>query len=375
MSKVVALIALTLTVAVIVGTAQNKENKAECRNKPKPVPARLKGVTLEDVQNQAHGDKEEQEKYDRLVSKIAAALGSHSAGRADKFNYWPAARIVFDLENDKEPCGTANPGNCLNADNYKELAARLHGVKGTDEDRLALVMGEILDSEVLPKCDAGCYEQRTKHYLSRLGDVVDIWEIGNEVNGDWARPTHGKDNPKSGDHDTIDRESKDVGEKLGKAYKAVKDAGGRTALTLYFNYDSVNRVGCAEHPEDRMIDWAKNYVPAEVRNGVCYVLISFYENGDDCSNIDPRKVDWEKEFAALSAVFPNSYIGFGECCKGGDREKKINLYYDEIHHRLARRFGEDYVGGYFYWDYKKHMVLDRNAASRRRFLDGVMQKW
>lgn len=375
MSKPVVLIALTLTVAVLVGAARDKANKTECRTKPKPIPARLKGVTLEDVQNQAHGDREEQEKYDKLLSKIETALVSHSAGRADKFNYWPTARIVFDLENDKESCGPTNPRNCQNADNYRELAARLHGVKGTDEDRLAFVMGEILDSHAMTKCDADCYEQRTRHYLSRLGDVVDIWEIGNEVNGDWARPTHGAGNPESGDHATIDRESKEIGEKLKRAYTAVREAGGRTALTLYFNYDSVNDVGCAEHPEDKMIDWAKNYVPPEVKNGVCYVLVSFYENGDDCPKVDPRKVNWEKEFTDLSAVFPNSYIGFGECCKGGDREKKIDLYYGELHRRLVGKFGEDYVGGYFYWDYKKHMVLDRHAASRRKFLDGALQKW
>ena len=50
-------------------------------------------------------------------------------------------------------------------------------------------MGEILDSFFVKNISTAAYGTRTTEYLNTLGDNVDIWEIGNEINGEWLGDT------------------------------------------------------------------------------------------------------------------------------------------------------------------------------------------
>ncbi len=49
-------------------------------------------------------------------------------------------------------------------------------------------MGELLDSSDEKKISIAAYNKRVESYLAAFGRDVDIWEIGNEVNGNWTGP-------------------------------------------------------------------------------------------------------------------------------------------------------------------------------------------
>lgn len=208
--------------------------------------------------------------------------------------YRPTARIVFD--------------EFVKATDYQPIASQIHQVSFT--------MGEILDSFYVPKYTTQQYLDRTTEYLTTLGSSIDIWEIGNEINGEWV-----------GDTPT-------VVSKMTGAYDIVKAAGKTTALTLYFNQ------GCYEKADHEMFTWAQANVPARMKTGLDYVFISFYE--DDCNGIQPN---WNVVFQQLGAMFPNSKIGFGETgtIHAALKETYINRYYKmAINHPR-------YVYGDFWW--------------------------
>lgn len=53
------------------------------------------------------------------------------------------------------------------------------------------VMGRLLDSSDVARTSTQAARDRARAYVEALGDAVDIWEIGNEINGEWlgARAT------------------------------------------------------------------------------------------------------------------------------------------------------------------------------------------
>jgi hypothetical protein len=173
----------------------------------------------------------------------------------------PTARIVFD--------------EGMGAQYY---AAPVEAIR-----RVAYVMGELVDSSTLTEYSAPQVGARATAYLDVLGEHVDLWEIGNEINGDWTGRT------------------RDVVDKTLAAYDAVRQRGARTALTLYYNE------GCAESPSRAMFAWVEHNLPPRLRNGVDYVFISFYE--DDCKIAAP---DWDTVFQRLGHLFPQAALGFGE---------------------------------------------------------------
>lgn len=219
----------------------------------------------------------------------------------NNINAIPTTRIVFD-EN-------------VPASDYRDATVNIRNV--------SYVMGEILDSYFVKDYTVQNYLNRTSEYLSALGDVVDIWEVGNEINGEWL-----------GDN-------QDVLAKMTGAYDLVKAQGKTAELTLYYNQD------CWSRPENEMFRWANDNIPTRMKQGLDYVLISYYE--DDCNGLQP---DWPQVFHQLSMMFPNSKIGFGETgTKNADNKAEfINRYYS-IQINMP-----NYVGGYFWWYFKQDMV-------------------
>jgi hypothetical protein len=188
---------------------------------------------------------------------------------------------------------------------------------------VSYIMGELLDSVYVKQYSVDQYRARTVEYLNTLGPKVDIWEIGNEINGEWLGSTAS------------------VVQKMKAAYGLVKQRGGRTALTLYYNQD------CWEDPSHEMFRWAQEHVPDSLKQGLDYVLVSYYE--DDCNGLQP---DWSDVFNRLGSMFPNSKIGFGEVgtARKAYKEEYINRYYTmTIDH-------PNYIGGYFWWYFKQDMV-------------------
>jgi hypothetical protein len=91
-------------------------------------------------------------------------------------------------------------------------------------------------------------------------------------------------------------------------------------------------------------------VPAAVRNGLDYLLLSYYE--DNCSGIRPGAATWTAYFAQLHNLYPHALLGFGEV--GMDNPATIStlaaaqslLYYYSLPINLSY-----YEGGYFWWYY------------------------
>ena len=239
---------------------------------PNPTPTTaVYGITLDSVSN---------------VAEIVKSLSSLSRK--------PTTRIVFD--------------EGVSASYYTNAAAQIHNV--------SFVMGEILDSFYMKSITTAAYEARTSEYMNALGNNVDIWEIGNEINGEWLGDTPS------------------VVAKMNASYNKVKSSGKKTALTLYYNEE------CWANKSNEMFTWAQANVSAAMKSGLDYVWISYYE--DDCNNLQPN---WSTVFQKLAAMFPNSKIGFGEVGtnKAASKASYINRYYNMTINQ------PNYVGGYFWW--------------------------
>ncbi len=213
----------------------------------------------------------------------------------------PTVRIVFD--------------EGMDAPHYAAAVAAIR--------RVAYVMGELADSSTLKQYTAAQLRERAIAYIDILGANVDVWEIGNEINGKWTGP------------------ARDVVEKTLAAYDVIHQRGGRTALTLYYNE------GCAEQPARAMFDWADRSLPQRLRDGLDYVFISFYE--DDCKIAPP---DWNAVFDRLGGLFPHAMLGFGEVgTRQASRKAAMLSHYYGLTIAHPR-----FVGGYFWWYFRQDMV-------------------
>ncbi len=243
-----------------------------------PVPTPIYGVTVDDISE---------------LPSIVESL--------QRLSRKPTARIVFD-----ETMGPAY---------YRKAAISMAQV--------SYLMGEILDSAYVKRFSVSGYLNRTTRYLDSMGDIVHIWEVGNEVNGEWLGTTS------------------TVVAKISGAYDLVKARGKVAALTLYYNED------CWSRRANEMFTWAQTNIPARMKQGLDYVLVSYYE--EDCNDLRP---DWPTVFAKLAAMFPNSKIGFGEIGTSDPARKAETLtrYY------TMKINQPNYIGGYFWWYYREDMV-------------------
>ncbi len=213
----------------------------------------------------------------------------------------PTARIVFD----------------------EFVAATYYQTPVNEISKFAFVMGEILDSYYMPQYTLQQYTDRMNEYMNLLGSKVNIWEVGNEINGEWLGTTS------------------DVVAKINAAYNIVKANNKKAALTLYYNKN------CWENPANEMFRWVNTNINSTIKNNIDYILVSYYE--DDCNNYQPN---WQQVFDSLHVIFPNSKLGMGECgtTKTAQKASFINRYYK------MNITTPNYIGGYFWWYYKQDCV-------------------
>ncbi|HEX8762633.1 MAG TPA: DUF4082 domain-containing protein [Candidatus Saccharimonadales bacterium] len=268
------------------------------------LPDPLYGMTVDDVSN---------------VSYIVAAAKASPR--------MPITRIVFD-EN-TQPSDYTSAVNGLQPYSY--------------------IMGELLDSYYLPQYSVQQYHDRTAQFLSAFGNSVDLWEIGNEVNGNWT-----------GNYN-------DVGAKITDAYNQVSAAGKRSALTLYYD------IGCGNGPSELdPIAFSQQHVPASVRQGLNYIFLSYYEA--DCNNIRPSAETWTNYFNQLRQLYPNAKVGFGEVGLPNPAtsttlpkaQTMLNYYY-------GLKLGvPGYVGGYFWWyAYEDFLPVSANKPLWQSFTTAI----
>ena len=195
------------------------------------------------------------------------------------------------------------------------------------------VMGELLDSYYVPTISVSGYVSRASDYLAAFGNVVDIWEVGNEINGSWV------DNTPGGVSDVV--------AKMAGAYDLVHAAGKKTALTLYGCDDDANAY--------KMLVWATANVPDRMKTGLDYVLVSFYEG--DCGVAAP---DWQTTFHKLRLIFPNAALGFGEVgavTTNGNRIADPAIAGPYLQRYYDMPITEPgYIGGHFWWYYVEDML-------------------
>lgn len=239
---------------------------------------RIYGVTIDGINN---------------LNSIVASLGHHSKRMT--------TRIVFD---EWQP-----------ATQYLNAVNRI--------DSVSDIMGEILDSYYMSQYSVQQFNDRVDEYYNLLGDKVDIWEIGNEINGEWLGPK-----------DTVIA-------KLTYGFVRMKKAEKKIALTLYYNRN------CWQNPQNEMFRWVNENLPYKLKYYTDYVLVSYYE--DDCNNYQPN---WQQVFDSLHVIFPNSKIGIGECgtTRQSNKAEYINRYY------RMNITTTNYIGGYFWWYYRQDCV-------------------
>ncbi len=213
----------------------------------------------------------------------------------------PTSRVVFDGQK--------------SASYYNEAVLKIHDV--------SFIMGEILDSYWFINYSIGQYNDRVREYLDAFSTNVDIWEIANEINGEWL-----------GNTDT-------VVQKMTDAFRIVNGEGKNTAVTFYYNSE------CCGKPENEMFKWINENVPQYMKDSLNYIFVSYYE--DDCNDIQP---DWQSVFDSLHVIFPNSKLGIGEC--GTKIKAKKKLYIERYYNMNITT--PNFVGGYFWWYYKQDCV-------------------
>ena len=177
------------------------------------------------------------------------------------------------------------------------------------------------------------YQKRFSDSVAALGPYVDLWEIANEINGEgW-----------------LGTDKQFLANKMYAAYTYIHGFGLKTVLTPY-----------EFRPGDQsmtMEAWLQQYVPQDMKLGVDYVLVSYYE--DDNGGYQP---DWTTVFNSLQALFPNSKLGIGECgntASNATVQSKIdmaNRYYQ------MPKYLPSYLGGYFWWYWVEDCVVSSDAT-------------
>jgi len=212
---------------------------------PRPMPGHIYGVTVDDISDQ---------------SDITAALAAMPR--------FPAVRVVFD------------PGT----------GPAYYSAALTDFRPHAFIMGEPVDSSAAKQYSLSSYTTRFQNYWNHFRNTVDLWEVGNEVNGNWL----GSGMPA----------------KIQAAFDVVHGAGGATMLTFFYMGEA-SGTNCNDRASDDMFKWINaniaNGQHEAMRLGLTQVSVSWYP--DQCPGVNP---DWSYVFGRLASIFPNSGVGFGE---------------------------------------------------------------
>ena len=332
----------------------------------------------------------------------------------------PTLRVVFQPAGDRRK----------EARVLEDYAEKLEQIRGREAaPKYAYILGLLVDSESFHKFNDAQMQDRAQRYAERLSDYVDIWEAGNEVNGDWVGWERGRQKKRSADELAQMRMSvatriKTVYDTIGRVYKA-KGKTPRFALNLYFNDDNIDSVkdergayvghNCLNSSLEKcqgdclhdyeMFTWVGKYLqPRERGLKFDYVLFSFYK--DDCRRAVTNADLWARTFAKLSRVFTVEgsapKVGFGEvgpqcyCLLSADEQLEkddnkrrlteycrldqpvyVRDYYQTLHGQIkdavARLEGAkpDYVGGFFYWYFYQDATGE--SAESQEVLNAIIE--
>jgi hypothetical protein len=248
------------------------------------------------------------------------------------------------------PLGCENDNNCDDAEPIltNKLGAKyIEVIKRIKSENLAKVMAQLIDSDV--ETSSKCFVQldekksvalflnRTKKMYEKLGDYVDIWEIGNEVNGDWfggsvSGIAKNKQRRKiivaqlKAAYDFL--ETKKIEVAIKNKNNVLQSIVPKIAITYYFSGIEQNRHSY-ENINDEMMSWIKGEGEHFMDNknntikftNLDYVLVSYYPDDNfytpQGSNTPIPIVlsakEWVDVFAIVQKNFcENTKFGLGE---------------------------------------------------------------
>lgn len=225
-----------------------------------------------------------------------------------------------------------------------------------------------------------CYQARTSAFYEKIGDFVDIWEFGNEVNGQWF-------GGESGNKANYQTKQKIVWAQLESAYSYLRGKNAKTAITYYFNNNLRGDTSYDFESED-MMKWIKK--GGGKFKDVDYVLLSYYP--DDNDDIELNFDGWNTVFTLIRNNYKKTTkFGIGEMgthckikkCDRGDvceksednpaecnrnssccRKAQIKIitdYYSTLDRNIRRALQntdlqKQFIGGYFYWFYSEDVI-------------------
>ena len=281
----------------------------------RPVPVPWRGITADSVVQ---------------LPALVAAVRAHRAA--------PMVRIVMDP-------GT-QPGDYATA--ISQL--RPH----------AYILAELIDSAAMASTSLVGVRRRAHAFATAFAGQVDVWEIGNELNGEWVGSSP----------DAINA-------KVQVALDEVAAVHGRTAITL--NYWS--GPDCYARPWEPTLVYART-MPAALRSRIDVVLLSIYETACDPAQ-RPGAAQIGTMLARLGVLFPNARLGIGEVgaqrvADGlaadptlAEKQRVARTYYGMQADR-ATRLGPRFVGGFFWWYYVQDAVPRTRNQSLWPTLDALM---
>ncbi|MBI1752789.1 MAG: hypothetical protein HY014_14670 [Acidobacteria bacterium] len=192
------------------------------------------------------------------------------------------------------------------------------------------VMGLPVDSSAMAATSLPAVRARIAEYLEALGPYVSIWEVGNEINGNWL--------------------GSDVMPKVEAMFDAVKAAGKNTALTFYHDVSPPRGHG--------LIPWIDANIPKghRMREGLSLVLVSYYEDQNQGHRLTQKELD--RLFGALAARFPKAQLAIGEFGWGGGVPASEAVRADLLRRFYSYRVPRvpAFAGGGFYWHFRQTMV-------------------
>jgi hypothetical protein len=94
----------------------------------------------------------------------------------------PSVRLVFTLEVD-------SGGQGATGSSYYSAVEQIKASTNHHTGRHPVVMGQPVDSSYMICFTRADHARRWKDFVEHLGKVVDFWEVGNEINGNWTYNT------------------------------------------------------------------------------------------------------------------------------------------------------------------------------------------
>ena len=309
---------LSFSSSAICAQAADNQDRRTIERSSATIPAPIHGITVADNRDIRKA---------KYLKEVVESVGNLTST--------PTVRLTYKLE-----------GSAI--DKGAKASTYLSATKAISKK--AYVLAEVLDSAYEFCFDVTDHEARWNDYVSTLGDYVDMWEVGNEINGNWLDnsdpiPIKGQSCPWKIPNTT----DKDVITKMINAYHIVKKAGKTAALTLY--YEPNPACTTSMRPEYDPITWATQNVPADMKAGLDYVLLSYYR--DKCPNFKP---DLAALFTQFHEIFHNAKLGMGEWGYSKARPNKAKL--TELLNE-GYSFHPDvpnWIGGVFFWEFGSDAV-------------------